>query len=167
MFFQANAFRLVGTLGLVGLLLWFPESARGSPTQVLFSLCSMSVVWIVNQFHWKLSFVFATRILFVSQLLRLLLLLQLPMSPKYVVLASPQIVSAKLPSLFCCKLSFAFAQLVRILLVSQLPRLFFGFAASKVSHAHLSFSMNCVSNTFCFSCLLPTSSHESQALAGI
>ena len=57
---------------LVGLLLW--------PACILFSSFLNLCRWMASQFRWKLSFVFATRLLFVSQRLRLHFVLQLPSS---------------------------------------------------------------------------------------
>ena len=78
---------------------------------------------MASQVRWKLSFVFVTRLLLVSQLLRFLLDLQLqvPTSPMDVVSAPQSLASAKLASQFRWTLSFAFA--TRLLLVSQLPGL--------------------------------------------
>ena len=84
----AYASHPVLTPDLVFLLLWFAESARGTPACVLFRLCSVCTVCMARQFRWKSLFVFATRLLLVSQLASLLLFLQLATSLMDVVSAS-------------------------------------------------------------------------------
>ena len=105
------------------------------------------------------------RLLFVSQLPRLLLFLQLSTSLMDVISASPPIVSATLSSLFCWKLSSVFA--IRLALISQLPRL---LLASQIPTSWIDFvsaTARIISNIFSFPCSSAISSHENPSSEGI
>ena len=65
--FEASGYACspVETPDLVGVLLRFAKSACGTPACMLFCLSWIWVVYLARQFHWKLNFVFAMRLLLV------------------------------------------------------------------------------------------------------
>ena len=150
-FFEAYACRSVGTPDLVGLLLWFAESARGMPACVLhthrafpslFNLSSLDSTSVSLEIKFCICY---TKDSFGSS----------ASEPSFVFAAS-NVANGR-----CIRFSTNFVSNVVKFVSFEIKFCFcneasFGFSASEASFGFASFGisipMNCVSNIFCFTC---------------